>query len=229
MNKLLKYSALAVFLLPMLLSCGSVIRRGDARALTCRDSIYTAIETLLDTYPQASLQDIYKSCFQDYFGPAHMITDTASVRSYIAYELAQDTAMQGAYYELCGWRGNYYRVNLSVVNDSLVSLDALTTAFCRSAPAVTPVVGDEWVAEWELIMREVRRVVHDKGHRISRMAPIVTHFAGDSAHIASLMSEGRYVLHHSELYNATYRPHYRIIRKDIFHKVIAPCIEVREK
>ena len=224
---MLKYGALAVLLLSMLLSCGSVTRRSNIEPLSCRDSIYTAIATLLDTYPQASLQDIYKSCFQDYFGPAHMITDTASVRSYIEYELVQDTTTQGAYYEPCGWRGNYLRVHLSVVSDSLVSLDALTTAFCRSAPAVTPVVGDEWIAEWELIMREVRRVVHDRGYSISRMTPIVTHFASDSAHIASLMSEGKYVLHHSELYNTTYRPHYRIIRKDIFHEMIAPHIEIK--
>lgn len=229
MNNRLKYSALAVLVLSMLFSCCSVKKHTAVAVVQSDDAMYKAVETLLYNYPEASLCDIYKSCFQDYFGPAHMIPDCASARSYIQQELAQATTLQGAYYEACGWRGNYYRVNLSVISDSLVSLDKLADAFCNSAPDVTPVVGDEWIAEWEQIMSAVRRVVSDNAHRIPRMTPIITQFASDSAHIATMMSEGKYVLHHSKIYELNYHPHYRIIDKDIFREEILPLIEGSNK
>ena len=102
---------------------------------------------MLRKYPDTSLQDVYKSCFQDYFGPAHAIAGRDMARKYIEQELSSAVCDDTCYYEPCGWRGNYYRVSLSAVADSLLSVDELADAFYRSAPQQTPVVDERWVAE----------------------------------------------------------------------------------
>ena len=43
-------------------------------------AVHSAIERQLATYPESTLQDIYKSFYQEHFGPGHIISDTASAR-----------------------------------------------------------------------------------------------------------------------------------------------------
>ena len=40
-------------------------------------------------YPKATLQDVYKTCYQDYFGAEHLVRDTASARFYLHQELEE--------------------------------------------------------------------------------------------------------------------------------------------
>lgn len=49
------------------------------------------VNRLLEQYPQARLLDIYKSCFQDYMGAEHLVSDTATVSAYLDRELAEVT------------------------------------------------------------------------------------------------------------------------------------------
>ena len=49
----------------------------------------SAIEMQLVTYPESTLQDIYKSFYQEHFGPGHIISDTASARRYLMRELSE--------------------------------------------------------------------------------------------------------------------------------------------
>ena len=45
----------------------------------------------LKTYPKSRLLDIYKSCFQDYMGAEHLVSDKQRVKAYImARQMAQD-------------------------------------------------------------------------------------------------------------------------------------------
>ncbi|MBP3670796.1 MAG: hypothetical protein J6J06_02405 [Bacteroidaceae bacterium] len=182
---------------------------------------------MLQRYPYTSLQDVYKSCFQDFFGPAHAIPSYDKAMAYIAQELAQAEMTDTLYYEPCGMRGNYYRVSLAVVADSIVSLNAFADAFYRSAPAVTPQVTDVWINEWQCIQQVVQAVVKENAHRISRHAPLITDFQEDSTAIADMLQQGKYVVHHSKLYNELYNPHYRIIRRDIFENEILPLLRER--
>ena len=39
-------------------------------------------------YPAATLQDLYKSCYQDFFGAEHLVGDTAAARHYLHEELS---------------------------------------------------------------------------------------------------------------------------------------------
>jgi hypothetical protein len=54
------------------------------------------------------------------------------------------------------------------------------------------------------------------------VAPDMEGFSQDSTRIATLLQEGKYVVHHSEKFNKHYHPHYRIIRKDLFEEKILP-------
>ncbi|MBR2379159.1 MAG: hypothetical protein IKA91_06965 [Bacteroidaceae bacterium] len=182
---------------------------------------------MLRKYPDTSLQDIYKSCFQDYFGPAHAILSRDVARKYIEQELKSVASTDTNYYEPCGWRGNYYRVSLSTVGDSLLSVDELADAFYRSAPEQTPQVDERWVNEWNRTLKIVREVVTENASRISRNSPLILNFATDSAAIADMLSQGKYVVHHSDRYNELYHPHYRIVSRDIFEDEILPRLPSR--
>jgi hypothetical protein len=50
-------------------------------------------------------------------------------------------------------------------------------------------------------------------------------FEADRAEIWALIEGGEYVMHHSELFEQHYEPHYRIIESEIFRQEILPLIE----
>ena len=181
---------------------------------------------MLSNYPQSTLQDVYKSCFQDYFGPAHIIANREAARRYIEYELAHSTLTDTLYYEPCGWRSQYVRVNLSVVADSLISIDDFADAFYRSAPAQTPDVSLQWRAEWGRIATLVRSLAAELLPAHPQLSTLVERFSADSASITRMLDEGKYVMHHSEPYGEAYNPHYRIIRRDIFEQEILPRLYI---
>ena len=41
----------------------------------------------MQTYPKSRLLDIYKSCFQDFMGAEHLVTDRQRVKAYLDDEL----------------------------------------------------------------------------------------------------------------------------------------------
>lgn len=168
----------------------------------------------LEKYPQATLQDIYKGHFQDKFGPAHLLTNREMVKSYILEEIQQADSLAGDYYIPCGWKGQFYQVNLSVIHDGKISIDTFVDAFMGSANGIDTTLTPQWIEEWEEIQKAVRKV-----------APQLNGYEEDSIRLAHLLEEGKYVVHHSRLFNQTYQPHYRIIRKDIFDKEILPLLE----
>ena len=49
--------------------------------------VHTAVERMMADYPASTLQDIYKSFFQDRFGPGHIVADTAQAVAYLRHEL----------------------------------------------------------------------------------------------------------------------------------------------
>lgn len=170
--------------------------------------IRQSVERLLERYPKAKLQDIYKSFFQDYFGVAHLLKDRKAVKCYIIDELnSVETESDTLYYEECGWRGNYIRVNLQAIRDGLLTVDELVDAFMASAPDDIPVVTQAWIEEWKAILSVVRDV-----------NPDLANLETDARAIFQMLERGEYVMHHSRQYNECYYPHYRIVRRDIFER-----------
>jgi hypothetical protein len=187
----------------LLVSCG------DAK----NERIRTAVENQLSMYPKSTLQDLYKNFFQDYFGPGHIVGDTLSAGAYLSVELASLRQTDSVYYEPTGYNGNFYKVNLSVVTDGLISRDAFFDAFIRSVSDIQTIMPDEWKKEW----KEIDAAIHAMG------LPLAD-YTRERENIFSLLEQGKYVMHHSESFSETYDPHYRIIGREIFFNEILPHI-----
>ena len=152
-------------------------------------------------YPLATLQDIYKTCYQDYFGAEHLMNDTAAARKYIHYELEQcrDTDMSAMpKYEPTGFRHRFTRVNFSNLIDSELTEEQLVMMFIDAA-GKDNAFGDNWAAEW---------------YKIEEIALKVNPTWGDGALQAELheAAEGNYAVRHSDAFRENYNPHYRIVK-----------------
>ncbi len=178
------------------------------------DKIKEAVERQLRDYPKSTLQDLYKSFFQDRFGPGHLVNDTSSAGKYLRYELNNSDSFHKMYYEPTGCDTNYYRVNLSVLKENKISYQKYFDAFLRSVEKIDLDAISEWKDEWS----EIETV-------IISMNLDLENFEEDLKMIHSVLEQGKYAVHHSEIYNSEYQPHYRIIEKTIFEEEILPDIE----
>ena len=191
----------------LLLAALCLVTASCAKQGTDRSDVQEAVKQLMSTYPKATMQDIYKSFYQNRFGSGHLIADTAAVRDYLLSELAVAAADEVAnpYYELTGADGRYVRVYLRCVNEGLLSAEALEDAFIRSAaPHGEPEL--PWADEWQAITRAVR----DAGLEIPD---------ADNEQLAEASRANRAV-RHSDSYREAYHPHYRIVERSIFENEI---------
>ncbi len=191
------------------------------------DNIRQFLTRFIRQYPQATLQDIYKGAFQDRFGPAHILTDRNAVEAYIKSELEEmgkealadvrnsdvshstkSSRSLWDYCQPCGWHANFYRVDLAIIKDGVMPMDVFVDAFMESANGIDTTLTSAWVEEWDKTL-----------HVIHETVPDLEGFSTDSAFIAQLLTSGKYVVHHSHRFNKVYRPHYRIIRKDVLERI----------
>ena len=172
------------------------------------------VRAYLQKYPEATLVDIYKSSFQDVFGPAHILTDRDAVTKYIRHEMEHSESFEDEDYTPCGWQSNFLQVNLKVIADGRVPMDVFVYAFMASANGIDTTLTQAFVDDWQLIQQAVRTA-----------APQLEGFSEDSTLLANLLNEGKYVVHHSRKFNEHYHPHYRIIRRDLFEAKILPLLE----
>ena len=198
----------------------------------------------MQTYPKSRLLDIYKSCFQDYMGAEHLVSDRERVKAYLDEELQTTTLddLMPWYYEPCGVNGQYVRVSIRTIKENLITEDVLLDAFIRSANGRN--------SENYPSSLEDSRVVTDEGEANSEKRPTVEswrdrwrkivdtidqlelnlpNYQQDRAFIDSILSVGKYAISHSPEYREAYRPHYRIVEKSIFEREIKPMIESKTK
>ena len=172
----------------------------------------STIERQLMTYPESTLQDIYKSFYQEYFGPGHIISDTASARRYLMRELSEMGKTASPYFEPTGCQGGYVRVYLSAVANSLITAEQLLDAFVRSAnswqePAVS------WMVKWEAIISIIQaNTIEIEG--LETDLPLLNEAARNNQ-----------AVHHSRPYNEAYHPHYRIVERSIFEIELKPSLK----
>ena len=77
-----------------------------------------------------------------------------------------------------------------------------------SAIEVTEADLEAWKCEWQ-----------DIEMAVMTLYPTLEGLEEDSKAIALLLSEGKYVMHHSCHYNAAYAPHYRIVSHKEYEKL----------
>ena len=170
-----------------------------------KGKVREAVQTQIKLFPDMTLQDLYKSFFQDRFGPEHLITDSAAAAKYIIDELNSSDSLGGPDYETTGYLGNFVRVNLRAVKSGEFTVQELVSALMESAKPTGYSI-EKWKNEWNRI---------DKV--IASMNLNLSDYAEMSPKIKSMIDSGKYVMHHSEIFNK-YNFHYRIIDKTVFEK-----------
>lgn len=167
--------------------------------------IVEAVKALISQYPEATLQDVYKSFYQERFGPGHMIPNVENARNYLMSEMEQASENSGAYYEPTGSEGRYVRIYLNAVADGKISAQQLLDAFVESANHVEP-RSDKWADQWTNIVK----VIEEKQLPV-KMDDELKQWLKEC-------SEQEEAVHHSKAYNQVYRPHYRIVERNIFEQ-----------
>ena len=166
----------------------------------------------MEHYPESRLQDIYKSFYQDRFGPEHMVTDSAAVLQYLREELKQCDARENPRYEPTAYLGNYDRVYLSCVVRGNISAERLNEAFVRSSRMPQASLTD-WKTEWKEILSVIEEL------QLS-----LENYENDKEKIARALKEGDVAMHHSEAYRNAYHPHYRIVERHLLEQELLPLL-----
>ena len=179
-------------------------------------SIEGFVNRQMQNYPKSRLLDIYKSCFQDYMGAEHLVSDRQRVKAYLDEELnttSLDNLMPW-YYEPCGIDSSYYRVSIKAIKEVFITEDQLLDAFIRSANSETRPSVESWSDRWHMIIGTIDQMKLD-----------MPNYQEDKQLIDSVLSVGKYAISHSPDYREAYHPHYRIVERSIFEKEIKHLIE----
>ena len=180
------------------------------------EAIEAAIARQVEMYPLTTLQDVYKSFYQECFGPGHIIEDEYSAAAYFHQEtsISTEEPYGGFLYEPTGANGAYYRVNLYAVHSGALPAEVLLSSFLRSAQPVT----EEGIKAWKKTWRRVEKVAGQfnlPGYEADKEA-LDAIVKSDSPDMA---------VHHSPAYENAYDPHYRIVEKSIFESEILPLLD----
>jgi hypothetical protein len=167
-----------------------------------------AVKKQLKIYPESTLQDIYKSFFQDEFGPGHLLSDSAGAREYLEWEISEMESRGNYIAEPCGIGMNFYRVPLDLVKDGKITKEDFLAAFMQSAKSFTLPETEMWKRKWDLIVREIEK---------SKLP--VNNFTEDKVSLDVMLKKGETVVHHSRSYSERYEPHYRIMSKEQWNKL----------
>jgi len=173
-----------------------------------KNEIRQAVENQLKIYPQSSLQDIYKSFFQDEFGPGHLVENVSYAREYFDLELEEMVSQGRHNAEPCGTGKNFYRVPMDLVKDGIIPEEDYFSAFLESASSFTTPDVIAWKQQWNEIVGIVEKMDHD-----------IPNFKEDKEALSKWLDQGETVVHHSQVYNNQYDPHYRIMGKAQWEKL----------
>lgn len=185
--------------------------------LSAQSLDYVKIKAFVDmnigAFPKSTLQDIYKSFYQAVYGPEHLVTDSAKVIAYIEEELKQDFDNKFPTVQYLGISDKFVRVNLDIIGaeETRISTEMLADCFMRSSQTKGDMPIEEFRSQWRLVVDYI----------ISSDIQL-DNFSQDSLYIESILAQGQYVWVHSPQYKAEYKPHYRVVTKEIFEQVIFP-------
>lgn len=167
-----------------------------------------AIKDFVKNYPKARLVDVYKSFYQDNFGPGHLLKDSLAARNYFLTELNDTTEWGGPVFEYTGEGKNFVRLNMNLIRKDIIPAEEYFRAFQKSVGRVGQPSDDYWISEW----CEVDKIIQNNGY----------HFINeevDKEYIKKKLDSGNFPIHHSDDFNQNYNFHYRIIALPEFIKL----------
>ena len=170
----------------------------------------------IENHPNQTLQDVYKSCYQDEYGPGHLISNESSAINSLLQEIntIEKDYTPITLFEQTGIYGNYLRVDLTLIRDGVIPFFVLFRALTISATIGGQKSDENWSTIWSEIVEEVKKAELK-----------FENFEEDLANLDTISKSEDKVVHHSEMYENIYHPHYRIIEKNAFEKFIKPFIK----
>ncbi|RAM60241.1 hypothetical protein DS66_00235 [Mesotoga sp. SC_3PWM13N19] len=161
----------------------------------------------LDLHPEARLDDLYKLFYQGTFGPKHLMEDQAVALRYLAEEIDCEEFDQVLWQDV-SYMENFFRLNLVLVKNRQVLIDDLFRALVASSRVGASMTREDWKLEWQRIEAVLRDSLPE-----SVFTPEST------ISVKEALESGR-LLHHSSYYKRSYHPHYRVISREWFERLI---------
>lgn len=187
----------------LLLCCYSLACAQDTPLTVSANAAQEMCAYILHHYPAATLQDVYKTCYQDFFGAEHLMRDTAAARQYLHSELVQCmeqdlTAMP--LQEPTGFRHRFVRINLQSILSGEITEDELLKLFIEAAGQDNAHSAD-WETEWQQI-ETIAIGIHPAWQNEALQQEL------------SRAAQQKAAVRHSDAFRKSYNPHYRIIRNN---------------
>lgn len=202
-KKIIDMKVFLKILLLMALPLTALCQAGDSTSRSTDDAIREMCQHIHNQYPLATLQDIYKTCYQDFFGAEHLMSDTAAARYYIHQELEQCRDTDLSLIPKCeptGYRHRFVRINFSNILERQLSEEQLVMMFIDAA-GKDNAFSDDWLSEWKNI--ETIALEVNPGWADAELQSELT-----------IAAENSHAVRHSEAFRENYNPHYRIVRNN---------------
>jgi hypothetical protein len=165
------------------------------------------VNTEFATFPESRFVDIYKSFFQDAYGPGHLIPDTTHAGMYLSEELQYENWPDTMLWQATGINHAYYRINLVLVKNGTIPRDTFLLAMLESATlARKPEISD------------FKNQVNELFDAVKKQHPDLPDLEKDKAAINAQLDKGEVMMHHSEHYLQTYQRRYRIVHRSVFER-----------
>ena len=170
----------------------------------------------LKNHPNQTLRDVYKSCYQDQYGPGHIIANEQSSLNYLVNET---NGIKKEYnpvtlFEKSGTNGFYIRVDLSLIKNNKIPVLVLFKCLLISAQIGGTKKTDDWPQIWSDIVKDIKEAKLE-----------FPNFEEDVALLDEVSKSDNKMIDHSDIYLKTYDPHYRIIEANLFKEYIEPFIK----
>ncbi len=153
-------------------------------------------------HPAAQIVDFYKMIFQGRFGAAHFIFDPQQTKKFLEQELENAETFEDHYFQQIS--EDFFRVNLRLIKEKIIASDNLLQAFMNSTKPIPKI--DAWITDW----KEISQSLLIEFGWIKK----------DLLDFNETLSEDNYIFHHSQIYHATYHPHYRLISEKELIKIL---------
>jgi hypothetical protein len=165
------------------------------------EDVLEVLKFQIALYPQLSLIDLYKSFFQDEFGPGHLLIDVEKARAGLHEEVLAMTSRGRRIVEPCGRGNQFCRIPLDLVADGIIEENDYFSAFLSGSSVFNLPDTEGWKKTWLGILEVLR---------LERKC--ISGFSEDSEFIMEALEKGTWTMNHSNHYRRLYDPHYRIFR-----------------
>lgn len=175
-------------------------------------AVKKAIANMQAKYPKLTTFDIYKSFYQDNFGPGHLIPNKATAKKYLKSE-RKDLNQYSVGAEPTGALGRYIRVDINYINKKKIKQSVYLNSLMKSVDNEQHDI-KLWEEEWHFIVKclmasEIK----------------IENFQAELDEIEKRFYRGEYTMSHSPQFRNAYNPHYRIIKRSEYDKFIYPLIK----